>query len=444
MKYLYYYLTSGLFVLFTTTAVNAQFGFFVTGGSVVTNQTQITVRDGDVEVTDGRILGGTLRMTGFTGQDNNRLINNDQIRVDQLRLENGARISFEGGVRISDILWIDSDASLDLLDATIVLTDDAFLDGAANNISSSVPGTFILHYEDHNPDAPGLLGNLGIRMEPSRENLGLVDLYRHYGGVSVNGAPTLARYYEINPNNQDIAEFEMGFRLPDTELEGIPRDDIRLYNSTDSGATWTEVDAEDRFENFNAEVVPLGLFAFANATVLPVELLSFTAVAAGKKTVDCHWQTASEGGGSHFEVERSADGDVFAQVGQVTASGDSQTTRDYRFRDADALTGASFYRLRMVDLDGSFTYSQVVTVMLAEPTSAVLYPNPTQAVVRLELPEGHTYTQYTLYTTDGRKLLQGIPGVGTSAINVVDLPAGFYHLVLEGGEQPVTLPLHKR
>lgn len=429
---------------FVTASLSAQTGIYVKGGSVITNQSEITVVDGDVEVTEGTLSGGTLILTGFSGPDNNRLINNDRISIDMLRLENGAQITLEGGVSLGGEFWIDSDAHLELVDAGVILRENGLLDGSTNNISAPTPGSYILHYEDHNPDNPGLLGNLGIRMEPSRENLELTDFYRHYGGIEVTNLPTLNRYYEIQPGRNGAAEVELSFHLPDSELDGTPRSEVRLYQSRDDGVTWVEVNATDRFENFNAEIVPEGLFAFANSTALPVELLDFTAAVTGKRKVTSRWQTANEAGSSHFEVERSADGISFRFLGRVAAAGNSQENRSYVFEDNEAVSGTSYYRLKMVDLDGSFTHSRVVTVNLADAIPVALYPNPTQAAVKLELPEGHGYTNYFLYSADGRLLRKGVPRTGTNTIEVVALPAGVYHLSLEGAGQLITLPLRKQ
>ncbi|WP_020571584.1 T9SS type A sorting domain-containing protein [Neolewinella persica] len=431
-------------LILATTTLHAQYGIYVTGGSVITNQSEITVVDGDVEIIDGTLSGGTLILTGFAGPDNNRLINHDRLSPQWLRLEGGAQITLEGGIRLSGGMWLDPDTHMELLDARIILGDNAFLDGATNNFSAPAPGSFISHDEDHDPDNPGLLGNLGIRMEPNREPLGLTDFYRHYGGVEVTNRPTLNRYYEIRPGQSGASEIELSFRLPDSELNGAPRDDIHLYQSRDDGDTWVEINATDRFENFSAEILPDGLFAFANSAVLPVELLSFTAEATGKRKVTNRWQTANEVGSSHFEVERSAGGSDFQVLGLVAAAGDSQGNRSYEFQDIHALPGTSYYRLRMVDLDGSFTYSQVVTLKLEEEATVVLYPNPTHAAVKLELPEEHGYTTYFLYASDGRLLREGIPVAGTNTVEVATLPAGAYHLTLKGNGQLITLPLRKQ
>ncbi|GAA4426595.1 hypothetical protein GCM10023188_08850 [Pontibacter saemangeumensis] len=114
-------------------------------------------------------------------------------------------------------------------------------------------------------------------------------------------------------------------------------------------------------------------------TPLPVELISFDG-AVKKEGVELSWSTASEQDNSHFEIERSADGKVFEQVGKVDGHGNSTTKISYRFTDHTPLTGQSYYRLRQVDFNGQHEYSKVIAVSVgadgADALQVVLAPNP--------------------------------------------------------------------
>lgn len=114
---------------------------------------------------------------------------------------------------------------------------------------------------------------------------------------------------------------------------------------------------------------------------LPVTLVSFTAAAVPNRTVRLDWKTASEFNNAYFEVQRSLDGQQFTVLSQVQGRGTSGQASSYSFTDAapgDAAT--CYYRLRQVDLDGSFSFSPVRTVVLAAGDSLVqlaVAPNPT-------------------------------------------------------------------
>jgi hypothetical protein len=112
--------------------------------------------------------------------------------------------------------------------------------------------------------------------------------------------------------------------------------------------------------------------------IIPVELVSFSA-SMDKDYVVLTWQTATELNSNFFDVERKVSGSDWNSIGRVTAAGNSTRTIDYRFVDENVVGTISFYRLKQVDLDGSFTYSQEVEVNTEIPTSFSLsqnYPNP--------------------------------------------------------------------
>jgi hypothetical protein len=94
---------------------------------------------------------------------------------------------------------------------------------------------------------------------------------------------------------------------------------------------------------------------------LPVELSSFTAAFGGNQ-VNLSWTTASEKNSADFTVERSFDGETFSAVTKVAAAGTSSARREYAATDRGMRKGLNYYRLKQTDLDGTFSYSQVIPV----------------------------------------------------------------------------------
>jgi hypothetical protein len=128
-----------------------------------------------------------------------------------------------------------------------------------------------------------------------------------------------------------------------------------------------------------------GILGDCTPIVLPLELLHITAEAeAGRNMV--RWTTASERHTQHFDVERSTTGLDFTRIGRVGAMGHSTTATDYLFPDQVPPPGLSHYRLRMVDIDGAFTYSPIVTVVRDGHAELTLYPNPATDHLRAILP----------------------------------------------------------
>ena len=117
---------------------------------------------------------------------------------------------------------------------------------------------------------------------------------------------------------------------------------------------------------------------------LPVELIAFT-VSAGEYTVILNWETATEMNNSGFEIQRSNAGNgnvnenIWLTIGFAAGSGNSQTNKHYQFIDRNPVSEMkSFYRLKQVDYNGEFEYSNVVEVELT-PANFELsqnYPNP--------------------------------------------------------------------
>jgi N-acetylneuraminic acid mutarotase len=96
-------------------------------------------------------------------------------------------------------------------------------------------------------------------------------------------------------------------------------------------------------------------------TALPVNWLSFSAKVA-HSSVQLDWSTALELNNSHYEIERSADAQLFVKIGSVSASASPNIKNDYRYVDLQPLSGTSFYRLKQVDFDGKFSYSSIIQI----------------------------------------------------------------------------------
>ena len=113
-------------------------------------------------------------------------------------------------------------------------------------------------------------------------------------------------------------------------------------------------------------------------TTLPVELISFEAVASGAD-VRLAWRTATETGSLGFEVEHRHLDEAFERVAFVESIGTTSEPQAYQHQVGGLAPGQHVFRLRQVDTDGTFTYSQEVEVTIGldeQPALAVVYPNP--------------------------------------------------------------------
>ena len=111
--------------------------------------------------------------------------------------------------------------------------------------------------------------------------------------------------------------------------------------------------------------------------IVPVELISFThRIVNGKVILD--WVTATELNNLGFEIQRSIDNNIFVTVGFVEGRGNSTTNQYYSFTD-ESIAGKVYYRLKQVDYNGSYNYSDVIEVNGVTVSTMQLeqnYPNP--------------------------------------------------------------------
>jgi len=122
----------------------------------------------------------------------------------------------------------------------------------------------------------------------------------------------------------------------------------------------------------------LQYISLVDYATIPVELTSFSANVVGLG-VELNWTTATEVNNQGFEIERSEDGLNFNQVGYVPGFGTTTEPKSYSYTDQSVTSETHYYRLKQIDFDGSFTYSDVAEVEVFLPTVFSLeqnYPNP--------------------------------------------------------------------
>lgn len=171
---------------------------------------------------------------------------------------------------------------------------------------------------------------------------------------------------------------------------------------------------------------------------LPVKLADFTARTEGSIGV-LNWSTTEETNSFAFEVERSINGKKWATIGTVAAKGESDRLADYTFSDAGLTKGINYYRLKMVDRDGTFNHSHIISLRssFGKEVSAVTYPNPTSEAVFLQNVDAGQIRSIDVINTTGRTLLNSKGYDSAKGIDVRNLPNGLYlvRYTLASGEQ---------
>jgi protocatechuate 3,4-dioxygenase beta subunit len=172
-----------------------------------------------------------------------------------------------------------------------------------------------------------------------------------------------------------------------------------------------------------------------NYAALPLVLLSFNArVENGRPAI--WWSTTAENNLSRFVIERSTDGKTFVEAGSLAAKNSSGTS-NYTFTDTVALVVNYYYRLKMLNDDGSFTYSQVVILRMTAGGTIALFPNPAKNKVQLTHPLADNNSYAEVLALDGRQVAYSkLPKGSTSTtIDVQLLSRGAYLLAFVSSSQ---------
>jgi len=155
---------------------------------------------------------------------------------------------------------------------------------------------------------------------------------------------------------------------------------------------------------------------------LPITLGSFMATKLATNTVKLNWQTTQEINASHFEIERSVDGAKFVNLTTVEAKGSAGTGADYIVNDDNPLQGKNYYRIKMVDKDAAFAYSDIRVVDISNNAFAVS-PNPAKGSINVYGTNGK-YVQ--VIDAAGKVMLSSTLKSGNNTISTARLVSGIY------------------
>ena len=177
-------------------------------------------------------------------------------------------------------------------------------------------------------------------------------------------------------------------------------------------------------------------------TPLPVELTTFTANYTNKE-VKLSWKTATEINNFGFDIEKKIEGGDWTKIGFVKGNGNSNSPKQYLFSDEALFGGSQFkYRLKQIDNDGQFEYSDAVEVLVVPDNFELSqnFPNPfnPSTKFRFSIPV-ETKLRINIYNMLGEFIITAAegeyaPGFYEAEFNAVNLPSGVYIYRIKSAE----------
>lgn len=205
-----------------------------------------------------------------------------------------------------------------------------------------------------------------------------------------------------------------------------------------NGCTDTDNNNAD-FDIVSAPVPRNSASTVVNCTLLPLSLTSFNASLINS-SVQMNWNTYNEVNVNNFLIERSIDGRNFASVGTEAAK-NSVGNNSYSYTDIKPLSGVSYYRLKIIDKDASYKYSQVVVINNKASINVEVFPNPVVNSVTISHPKAIAGAVIRIISPMGN-VLQTVPvqvGSIQTGMEVSSLQKGNYILVFDNnGERRTT------
>jgi hypothetical protein len=255
---------------------------------------------------------------------------------------------------------------------------------------------------------------------------------------------TVDRFWVVENNIENIAfstypEIEYVFQYSDFDITNnqnhINKDQliVRAYNP--GTQQWTDWFASPAFAQPVTNTISVilaggndyhGVWTLMDdSNPLPIELLSFSGSCNEGKT-DILWTTASETNNNYFTIERSADANTFEVLKTIPGSSNSNYIISYSTVDEKPLSGTSYYRLKQTDYDGSYNYSNIISVNCGGSQDGfnVLYANADAAGninMTVHAPDGGNYI-INLIDATGKTVMSETSNFGKGS-NTVSLEA---------------------
>jgi hypothetical protein len=427
----------------------------------------------------GLINSGTINTgTGsfkFTGSQDAGItgVNLPVFYILEIAKTNNAKIILSRDINVNSSIVFNS-GLFDLWSSKCVLAPGAYISGETET-NRIIGGTgFIETTQSLNSPNNTNPGNLGAFITSSA-NLGTVTVRRGHQSLTGTGlTASINRYYNIIPTNNSGLNATLRFKYFDAELNGQNENSLVLYQGVNGYAVWNNLSRTSNSTTSNyVEKTGLDNFSYQtlgndNTVAGAVTGLVFTGNRKKSTEVQLNWTSQTETNLSGYQIQRRLDTEADysdrAFVASLALNGNSVSPLNYSNTDANAHTGTSYYRLKIIDKNNIVSYSNIVSVAgktkgvkggghgnnnlttadeeaasgkilntMGNTSKITVGPNPNNGNFWFTVNGLEKETTAALYTIDG-KLVSHFRVVNLQRQAVSNLNSGMYLLKVQGYE----------
>jgi len=397
------------------------------GGSISNQNSGSINNDGNVymdldytQTTGATYTGGTASWLWFEGAANQTITGDATLNVARLRVDNANRLVLGNDVNVSTDVDLRNNGNIELGAFNLVMAPGGTIanyDASSYIITNStgvlqqeVGGTNVIYPVGNSTYNPATLNNSGTT---DNFTIRVTDQVLDAGTAgSVLTTDVVDRTWLIDEtvlggsNITMTLEWEQGDELTafDRTTSGIAHhlsgtiwDNPPAYTTATNvgGTTWSQT--RSGFTSFSPFIVR------DFEVDLPVEMLYFNAAKENAHQVQLDWATASEINNQGFEVERMLDNETsFSKIAWVDGNGTTVNTSYYELLDDNSYSGVSYYRLKQVDFDGTFAYSEIRAVEGEyRNTEIAVFPNPVDDYIHIQIKEAIQKATIQIFDSKG-------------------------------------------
>ena len=328
---------------------------------------------------------------------------------------------------------------------SFAIVDGNFFDLSAGTGNTDFQGANLGNI-DLNTGTLFLGGQSKTFKDESTDVTGVAIFYRFYQGAASGAFNQINYNFQWNSGDSGAPSGlpNFGDQQWGTDMQGVSGSDVAvdiLNGVSLTTGTYTlevfmrvstnGVDAAAEIFDSNGGNNYSATFTITNA--MPVDFASIL-VKTTRTGNELAFSTATETNNSHFDIERSTNSRQWESLGRISGAGTTQERQSYIFNDKLPVAGTNYYRVKQVDYDGTFSYSDIVSAQWTEKPQLSIYPNPASKFLFIQgISENENTIQVEVFSINGQLLMS--EDWNQQAIHIAFLPKGSYTIRLRSRQE---------